>query len=129
MTKPLALVFYERLLPGSQLVNRLQDIQYRVQTVTAVEGLQAAAEEVKPMVVFADLGGVKGRIQEAITRLKENPATQHLPIIGFAADSKKPAPAKPAPAALAELPGVMQVGDAALLSYLPQLLDQAMQLD
>jgi len=26
MTQPLALVFYEKLLPGSQLVNRLQDL-------------------------------------------------------------------------------------------------------
>ncbi len=33
MTEPLALVLYERLLPGSQVVNRLQDLRYRVQTV------------------------------------------------------------------------------------------------
>src|SRR5262245_49139849 len=33
MTEPLALVVYEKLLPGSQLVNRLQDLKYRVQTV------------------------------------------------------------------------------------------------
>src|SRR5438445_9362650 len=33
MTTPLALVFYENLLPGSQLVNRLQDLGYRVQTI------------------------------------------------------------------------------------------------
>ena len=34
MTQPLALVFYEKLMPGSQLVNRLQDLNYRVQAVT-----------------------------------------------------------------------------------------------
>ena len=33
MTQPLALVLYERLLPGSQLVNRLQDLNYRVQVI------------------------------------------------------------------------------------------------
>ena len=33
MTQPLALVLYEKLLPGSQLVNRLQDLNYRVQTI------------------------------------------------------------------------------------------------
>ncbi len=33
MTQPLALVFYEKLMPGSQLVNRLQDLNYRVQAV------------------------------------------------------------------------------------------------
>ena len=31
--QPLALVLYEKLLPGTQLVNRLQDLNYRVQTV------------------------------------------------------------------------------------------------
>src|SRR2546423_14440364 len=33
MTQPLALVFYESLMPGSQVVNRLQDLKYRVQTI------------------------------------------------------------------------------------------------
>ena len=33
MTRPLALVFYEKFMPGSQLVNRLQDLNYRVRVV------------------------------------------------------------------------------------------------
>ena len=32
MTQPLALVWYEKLMPGSKLVNRLQDLGYRVLT-------------------------------------------------------------------------------------------------
>ena len=39
MIQPLALVFYERLLPGSQVVNRLQDMRYRVQVVGDPAGL------------------------------------------------------------------------------------------
>ena len=37
MTQPLALVLYEKLLPGSQLVNRLQDLNYRVQAIADAE--------------------------------------------------------------------------------------------
>ena len=33
MTKPLAIIHYERLMPDSQLLDRLQDLGYRVQTV------------------------------------------------------------------------------------------------
>jgi hypothetical protein len=33
MTQPPALVCCERLMPGSRLVNKLQDLNYRVQTV------------------------------------------------------------------------------------------------
>jgi hypothetical protein len=28
MTQPLALVYYEKLMPGSQLVNKLRDLNY-----------------------------------------------------------------------------------------------------
>ena len=41
MTQPLALVVYEKLLPGTQLVNRLQDLHYRVQAVTDADTLFA----------------------------------------------------------------------------------------
>ena len=45
MTQPLALVLYEKLLPGSQLVNRLQDLNYRVQTIA--DAASAAVLETK----------------------------------------------------------------------------------
>jgi hypothetical protein len=38
VTRPLAIVFYEKLLPGTQVVNRLTDLGYRVTaTQTAVD--------------------------------------------------------------------------------------------
>ena len=43
MTKPLALVFYERLMPGSQLVNGLQDLGYRVLAITEAALLMPCA--------------------------------------------------------------------------------------
>ena len=39
MTQPLALVVYEKLLPGSQLLNRLQDLNYRVQAIANADSL------------------------------------------------------------------------------------------
>src|ERR1700677_3769532 len=54
MTQPLALVLYEKLLPGSQLVNRLQDAGYRVQTVPAADALVASAEQEKTIIVLTD---------------------------------------------------------------------------
>ena len=62
MTTPLALVFYEHLLPGSQLVNRLQDLGYRVQTVAEACALVAQAELARPLVVVADLASAKADV-------------------------------------------------------------------
>jgi hypothetical protein len=69
MTEPLALVFYEKLLPGTQLVNRLQDLKYRVQTVSDADSLVECAQESKPMVVLADLISTKNNVCNAIARL------------------------------------------------------------
>jgi CheY-like chemotaxis protein len=123
MTQPLALVFYERLLPGTQLVNRLQDLAYRVQTVHAAEALVTTAETEKPLLVFADLESTKSKVGEVIAQLKQNPATKHLPVIGFASESKAELQAA------ATAAGAVGVSDAALLGHLPQLLDQALQLE
>ena len=55
--QPLALVFYEKLMPGSQLVNKLQDLNYRVQTVNDPALLQPGAPRESPLLVIADLAG------------------------------------------------------------------------
>src|SRR5689334_21596784 len=86
MTQPLALVFYEKLLPGSQLVNRLQDLGYRVLTVPAADALLACAEQEKPMLVVVDLVATRSKVSDAIAQLKLNPATNHLPVIALAAE-------------------------------------------
>src|SRR5579863_3518043 len=84
MTAPLALVLYERLLPGTQLVNRLQDLGYRVLTVSDLEPLITCATREKPMLIFADLAATKLKVSDAISQLRKNPVTTHLPIIAFA---------------------------------------------
>ena len=55
MTQPLALLFYERLMPGSQLANRLQDLKYRVLTVNNIATLAATARREQPLFVMVDL--------------------------------------------------------------------------
>jgi len=124
MTQPLALVLYEKLLPGTQLVNRLQDLNYRVQTVADAATLVECAEQGRPMLVLADLESTRKDVCPAIARLKQNPATQHLPVVAFsseaAVDLQEAARASGA---------TLVVSDTAILNHLPQFLDQALQVE
>src|SRR5882724_7767542 len=86
MTEPLALVLYEKLIPGSQIVNRLQDLKYRVESISDASRLVECAEQSGPMIVLADLECSRDNVCAAIARLKKTPATQHLPIIAFSAE-------------------------------------------
>ena|SRR5437870_523615 len=123
MTEPLALVFYESLMPGSQVVNRLQDLKYRVQTINDAARLVECAQQTKPLLVLVDLTSSKNNICDAIKRLKENAGTAHLPVIGFGMDPS------PALAEEARKVGVSVIAnEAAILGHLPQLLDQALEV-
>ena len=124
MTQPLALVLYEKLLPGSQLVNRLQDLNYRVQAIADAERLVECAEQAKPMLVLADLESTRNNVCAALARLKQNAATKHLPVIGFSGENAAELQAA------AKAAGVtLIVSEAAILSHLPQCLDQALQVE
>jgi CheY-like chemotaxis protein len=122
MTKPLALVLYERLMPGSQLVNRLQDLGYRVETVNGSKSLVEHAEKAKPLLVLADLEPASAKISDALSRLKQNSATSHLPIIAFCADNSSDLPNMAKAANLV-------VTDTALVTHLSEFLQQALQID
>lgn len=124
MTQPLALILYEKLLPGSQLVNRLQDLNYRVQTLNEAAKLSACAQEVKPMLVLADLHSARNDVLPAIAALKQHPATKHLPVIAFGGEES------PAAQSAAQAAGVtLLVSDTAILNHLPVCLEQALQVD
>ena len=124
MTQPLALVVYEKLLPGSQLLNRLQDLNYRVQAITNADNLVESAEQTKPMLVLADVESSRQNVCAALTRLKQNPATQHLPIIAFGGDN-----APDLQAAARAAGATLVVGETAILSHLAQFLEQALQVE
>ena len=123
MTEPLALVFYENLLPGTQVVNRLQDLGYRVHVVIDVERLVEQATLIKPLVVVADLVSQKD-ICLAISRLKQNPETSHLPVLAFTGSKNKKSQAA------AQTAGASLVAfEEAILAQLPRLLDQVLQIE
>lgn len=124
MKQPLALLLYEKLLPGGQLVHRLQDLGYRVQPVPAPADLVATAEREKPLLVFVDLEPRFEKTCEAIAGLRQNTATSHVPVVAFATAQNTAAheSARSAGATLV-------VNDAALLVHLGQFLDQALAVD
>ena len=119
MTQPLALLLYEKLLPGTQLANRLQDLNWRVQTVHEGAALTRAAEEHKPVLVIADLHSSRQPVAEGIAALRANQNTAHIPIIAFTADDALSAAALAAGANLI-------AGDTAILQHLSQFIDQAL---
>jgi CheY-like chemotaxis protein len=124
MTQPLALVLYEKLLPGSQIVNRLQDLNYRVEVVTDPTLLANAAEQSKPLLVLADLDSTRENVCAALGRLRQNPATEHLPVIAFTGQEAQGLQSA------AQAAGItLVVNEAAILNHLPQLLDQALHIE
>lgn len=124
MTQPLALVLYEDLMPGSQLVNRLQDLHYRILSVPNASQLPEYARKEGPMLVFADLGSSSADICAAIARLKSEPATAHIPVIAFADEG-----ADQLQSAGRQAGATLVATDSAVLSHLPQLLEQALQVE
>jgi CheY-like chemotaxis protein len=124
MMQPLALVVYEKLLPGSQLVNRLQDLNYRVQAIPDADKLVEVAENTTPMVVLADLNSTRNNVTPSISRLRQNASTKHVPVIAFT-EKEEPKVLEDAQAAGATL----VVTDTAILNHLPQLLEQALRVE
>lgn len=124
MTQPLALVVYEKILPGTQLVNRLQDLHYRVQVVTDADTLVACAQQEKPMLVLADLTSSRQNVCAAIGQLRQTPGTNHIPVIAFA-----PEDAEDLKQAALAAGAVLATSEAAILNHLPELLEQALRVE
>jgi len=123
MSQPLAVVFYERLMPGSQLVNRLQDLNYRVLAVNNAALLAATAKREMPLLLLADLK-TKADVRTAIEKIKADPGTTHIPVIAFAPDEDEEL------LAAAKLAGAnFAIGESGLGGHLPQLLERALHLE
>ena len=124
MTQPLALVLYEKLLPGSQLVNRLQDLNYRVQAIGDASKLVECAEQSKPMLVLADLESPRNDVCAALARLRQHEPTKHLPVIAFSGEGATELQAA------ARLAGAtLIVNETAILTHLHQILEQALHVE
>ena len=124
MTEPLALILYEKLLPGSQLANRLRDLGYRVQLVAEAASLVMLAEQEKPLLVLADLASDQSDVCAVITELKNHPATAHVPVLAFAEQKRAELQAQ-AHAAGATL----VASDELILTQLPQLLEKVLEVE
>ena len=124
MTQPLALLYYEKLFPGSQLLNRLEDMGYRVQTTSDVDSLKSLAREAKPLVVFLDLRDRQGKLPAIIQLLREGSDTAHLPVIAFAAERETELQESARKAG-----ATIVVNEGALLQHLDHFMEQALQID
>ena len=124
MTQPLAIVFYESLLPGSQLANRLSDLGYRVQTINLAASVADQVRKERPMVLIAELGLRHGDFCSVISELKRDPAVSHVPIIGYTPlkNNKLQEAATKAGARLV-------AANSAILEQLPQLLEYALAVE
>lgn len=124
MVQPLAMIVYEKILPGTQLVNRLQDMKYRVQAITDADTLVACAEQEKPMLVLADLRSTRLDMCAVIGALRRNPNTAHIPVVAFGAE-ESPGAAK----AALDAGATLVTGETAILTHLPELLEQALRVE
>jgi len=124
MTQPLALVLYEKLMPGTQIVNRLQDLGYRVQAVTSAASLSDTATSSMPMLVVADLHSSKEDVLPEVAKLRQNAATAHVPVLGFVQEETEELRKTAMDAGV-----TVFATDAAVVNHLPLLLEQTLRLD
>ena len=124
MTQPLALLLCATLRVGSQLAARLQDMEYRVQSVPDSDSLATTAEREKALLIIAEIATDGGKACAAIASLRANPITAHIPVIAFTAEGREPLQA-----AARDAGATLVVTDTALATHLNHLLDQALALD
>jgi CheY-like chemotaxis protein len=124
MTKPLALLLHEKLMPGSQLASRLDQLDYRVQTLADPAQLSEVARREMPMIVLADLTHRRGNVLVALATMHTEPGLEHIPIIAYAAREDE----KQREAALQAGVRILAT-DATILPHLPQFLEAALLID
>jgi CheY-like chemotaxis protein len=124
VTKPLAVVFYESLLPGSQLTNKLADLGWRVLTSGRAADVAELVRKEKPMVLVAQLTLKQGDFCGVIRELKRDPTLAHIPVIGYTAlrNQKLQDAAVKAGAKLV-------AAESAILDQLPHLLEHALAVE
>ena len=107
-------------MPGSQLVNRLQDLHYRVHAASEPDQLMNNAQNEGPMLIFLDLEPTEAL--QLITQLRATQATSHVPIVAFGTGSEDLLQAARRNGA------TLAVSEAALV-HLPGLLEEALRID
>ena len=126
--QPLALVSYESLLAGNQLVNQLHELGYRTSLVPDLSQAAAQAAREKPLVLLIQLASQAGPACDAIRQVKAGTDTGHVPILAFGkfdGTKEERQLADQARVAGADL----VAAEAGLRAQLPGLLDQVLHLD
>ena len=124
MNQPLALLVYEKLLPGGQIANKLRDLGYRVVPVPDPGDLVGTAGREKPLVVVMDLEPHHEKGAAAIAALRALESTAHIPVLAFAAAQNEAAQAQARAAG-----ATLTTNDSSILAHLDQFLDQALRVD
>ena len=124
MTQPLVLLLCEKLLIGSQLATRLQDMDFRVQLVPDAGSLVETAARERPLLIIAHVESDRDQVCPAITRLRSNQVTAHIPVLAFTAEGREPLQA-----AVRGAGATLVVTGSAMSTHLNQLLDQALAVD
>jgi CheY-like chemotaxis protein len=124
MTKPLAVICYENLLLGSQLVNRLQDLGYRVNTAPELKSVAGQVERETPLVVLIDTSSKSAEACQVVSQLRKLPATAHIPVIVVVGGRNKKLQDQARAAG-----ATLVAGDAAVLDQLPHLLDHVLTME
>ena len=122
--KPLAVLLYAKLLPGGQLAGRLEDLGYRVQSLSNPADLVSVAEREKPLLIIADFEPQVEEVTQAVAAARAATSTAHVPVIGIV--SARNAAAQ---AAARQAGANLVVADTVILQHLPQFIDQALALD
>lgn len=124
MTQPLALLVYEAILPGTQLVNRLRELGYRVLVLPSAEALAETARQEKPLVAVIDLVSKQHNVPKQIADLRKHEETAHLPVIAYCPMKEKALQDSARKAGVTLLAITTGIFD-----QLPALLEQALEVE
>jgi CheY-like chemotaxis protein len=124
MMKPLALLLHDNTMTGSRLAGLFEGLDYRVATLRDPGELTAVARKEMPMLVVADMANRQGDSAAAIAALRADPGTAHVVVIAYAGRDQEDLRQ-----AAARAGAHLATTDVAISQHLPQLLEQALQLD
>jgi len=105
-------------------VNRLQDLDYRVQTLTSPEEMPAVAQKEKPLLVILAMEEKADVCCAAIKALRDQADTAHIPLLAIGTQK-----AVALQKAACEAGANLVASDNAILAQLPQLLDQILRVE
>lgn len=124
VTRPLAIVFFEKLLPGSRLSGRLSDLGWRVLEAKKAGDLPGLVRSERPLVVVAELALRSGDLCPIVTEVRRDPETRHVPILGYC-----PSDAEELTAAARQAGVDLVAAESGVLDQLPQLLDHVLAVE